>query len=285
MSHSHTIALLGHPVAHSVSPALHNAAFATLGLDYEYIAADVTPDALPSAVSRLRSGEWYGANVTIPHKQTITPLLDGLTETAATLDAVNTIFRDGDRLIGDNTDAEGFVRDLRAHDVDLGGKPALVLGTGGAARAVVYALAMRATEVRILGRNVRAGADLAGKLHRTTGARILNFARTPTDLAQASEGCALAVNCTPLGMTPDVHSTPWFPVVPFPPGLFVYDLVYNPPTTKLMQQARSHKLRGAGGLGMLVQQGALAFERWTGRQAPVETMRAACEKALLAVTN
>ncbi len=259
---------------------MHNAAFATLGLDFEYLAIDIATHDLTAAIGRLRSGEWQGANVTIPHKQAVTELLDALTESAATLGAVNTIFRDGDQLIGDNTDLAGFLADLEENTTNFEGKPALVFGTGGSARAVAFALLQRGCKVRLLGRNVRAGAQLAGDIHRATGGGVINFDWTPIDLGEASQGCVLAVNCTPLGMTPDIHSTPWFPVVPFPTGMFVYDLVYNPPVTKLVHQAHSHKLHGTGGLGMLVQQGALAFERWTGQKPSLHIMRSAAASEL-----
>ncbi len=272
--------LLGHPVAHSVSPAMHNAAAAVLRLDYEYTATDIAPEDLSAALARLRAGEWAGANVTIPHKQSVLPLLDELGETAATLGAVNTLLRDGEWLRGENTDVPGFLVEIDSFGVELVGRPALVFGAGGSARAVAFALLQRGAEVRILARNLPVAAQLARDLHRTTGGRLLNFEWTPTNLGDASQGCALAVNCTPLGMTPQPQSTPWFPVVPFPPKMLLYDLVYNPPETMLVRQARSHGLRAAGGLGMLVQQGALAFAHWTGYQPPVEAMHAAAKKAL-----
>ena len=275
-----TIALIGHPVSHSVSPIMHNAAFAALALDYRYIAVDVPRRSLPKALGRLRRGEWSGANVTIPHKQTVLPQLDGLSKTAADLGAVNTLHRTGGRMIGDNTDVPGFLADLDTHGVDVAQQPVLIFGTGGSARAVAFALLHRGAEIRLLGRNLPAGAQMAKDLHRVTGGRLLNFEWTPTDLGDASQGCVLAVNCTPLGMTPNVHSTPWFPVVPFTPQLFIYDLVYNPKETMLVRQARSHGLRVAGGLGMLVQQGALAIAQWTNCEPPIESMRDAAQRAL-----
>ena len=272
--------LLGHPVAHSVSPAMHNAAADAIGMDYRYSATDVAPEDLPAVLERLRSGEWDGANVTIPHKQSVLPLLDELGETATALGAANTLVRDGTRLRGENTDVPGFLAELDLFGVELAGRPALILGAGGSARAVAFALLQRGAEVRILARNLPAAVQFARELHRATGGHLLNFEWTPTDLGDASQGCALAVNCTPLGMTPQTQSTPWFPVIPFPPNMLLYDLVYNPSETMLVRQARSHGLRAAGGLGMLVQQGALAFARWTGCQPPVEAMHAAAKKAL-----
>ena len=272
--------LLGHPVSHSVSPAMHNAAAVALDLDYHYTATDVAPEDLASAIERLRSGEWSGANVTIPHKQAVLPLLDELGETAAALGAANTLIRIGKMLRGENTDVSGFLTEIDSFELDLDGRPVLIFGAGGSARAVAFGLLQRGAEVRILARNVTKGAQLSRELHRVTAGRLLNFEWTPTDLNQAAHNCALAVNCTPLGMTPDVHTTPWFPVVPFPDQILLYDLVYNPPETMLIRQARSHGLRAAGGMGMLVQQGALAFERWTGYQPPLESMRTAVRRAL-----
>ncbi len=278
-----TIVILGHPVHHSVSPAMQGAAFAALGLPHRVVAVDVPPAELPAAIARFRSGEWAGGNVTIPHKRAVLALLDEVTDTAALLGAANTIINRDGRLVGDNTDAAGFTADLDLHAVDPRGAPVLVFGTGGSARAVAYALLQRgAAEVRLLGRNIAQGAQLARELHAVTGGRLINFAWTPTDLGDASHGCVLAVNCTPLGMTPNIYTTPWFQVVPFGGKPFIYDLVYNPAQTLLLRQALSHGLQCATGLGMLVQQGALAFQRWTGSAAPVAIMRAAAEAKLYA---
>ena len=275
-----TIALLGHPVSHSVSPAMHNAAFASLDLDYRYDAIDVKPHDLPAALERLRDGEWSGANVTIPHKHAVLAQLDEITDIAAALGAANTLLRVGTRIVGDNTDVVGFLADLDTFGVEVTNKPVLIFGTGGSARAIAFALLNRGAEIRMLGINPPSGAKLAKDLHKATGGHLLNFGWTPTDLGDASQGCALAVNCTPLGMIPKIHRTPWFPVVPFPNELFVYDLVYNPQETMLVRQARSHGLRASGGLGMLVQQGAIAFTSWTGYQPPIDKMRTAAHRAL-----
>ena len=274
------LALLGHPVSHSVSPAMHNAAASELGLNYQYVAQDIAPELLADAITYLRKGKWIGANVTIPYKKAVIPLIDELGDTAEALGAVNTLVRVGKRIRGENTDVEGFLMEIDSLEVDLTGRPALIFGTGGSARAVAFALIQRAAEVRIMGRNIRAGAQLAHDLHKTTGGRLLNFDWTPTDLGQASQECGLVVNCTPIGMVPAVHTTPWFPVVPFPPNIFVYDLVYNPIETMLVRQARSHGIRACTGLGMLVRQGALSFTLWTGHQPPITVMLQAAEREL-----
>ena len=274
------LALLGHPVLHSASPAMHNAAASELGLNYQYVAQDIAPELLADAITDLRTGKWVGANVTIPHKKAVIPLIDELGATAKALGAVNTLVRVGERIRGENTDVEGFLMEIDSLEVDLAGRPVLIFGTGGSARAVAFALLQRAAEVRLLGRNVREGAQLAHDLHKTTGGPLLNFDWTPTDLGQASQECALVVNCTPIGMVPEVHTTPWFPVVPFPPNIFVYDLVYNPIETMLVRQARSHGIRARAGLGMLVRQGALSFTLWTGHQPPITVMLQAAEREL-----
>ena len=274
------LALLGHPVSHSVSPAMHNAAASELGLHYQYVAQDTTPELLKNAISNLRIGKWVGANVTVPHKNAVIPLIDELGDTAKAVGAVNTLVRVGDQIRGENTDVEGFLMEIDSLKVNLANRPALIFGTGGSARAVAFALLQRASEVRLLGRNISAGAQIAHDLHKITGRPLLNFDWTPTNLAKASQDCALVVNCTPIGMAPTIHNTPWFPAVPFPPNIFVYDLVYNPIETMLVRQARSKGITAYTGLGMLVQQGALSFTLWTGHHPSMTVMLEAAEREL-----
>lgn len=268
--------LLGYPLGHSVSPAMHAAALGEAGLTgWEYLARPVPPRQLAEAAARLRAPDCAGANVTVPHKQTILPLLDGLTPVAAAIGAVNTIVKREGRLLGHNTDSAGFLADLYAHDVALGRRPALVLGAGGAARAVVAACAGVGARVRVLARR-RAQAEQLSDL-----APVELFDWTPLGFLQASDGVALIANTTPLGMTGQTAGeSPWLAGTPFPPDAFVYDLVYNPPETQLVLETRAKGLRAATGLGMLVEQGALAFEQWTGRAAPRAAMRRAAEQAL-----
>jgi shikimate dehydrogenase len=275
-----TLALLGHPISHSVSPVMHNAAASALGLNYQYVAQDISPDLLSDAISNLRLGKWVGANVTIPHKKAVIPLLDELGDIAKAVGAVNTLIRVDDRIHGENTDIEGFLMEIDSLEINLTNRPALILGTGGSARAVAFALLQRASEVRLLGRNIQAGTQIAYDLHQITGGNILRFDWNPIDLRQASQDCALVVNCTPIGMVPNVNNTPWFPSVPFPPKTFVYDLVYNPIETMLVKQARSNGIQAHSGLGMLVRQGALSFTLWTGHQPPMTVMLEAAEREL-----
>ncbi len=281
------LALLGYPLSHSLSPAMHNAALAHVGLDdWCYAAWPVEPARLSEAVAALRGGEYSGANVTTPHKAAVIPFLDGLTPVAQAIGAVNTILKyphasapSGERgegdLIGHNTDAAGWLADLHALGVTITGRPVLVLGAGGAARAAVAGAAGIGASVRVIARRREQSSDLQSLIPN-----LEIFDYTPAALRRASVGCALIVNCTPLGMTPRVEASPWLDDVPFPPGAFVYDMVYNPAETRLTQQAKSAGLRAATGLGMLVEQGALAFELWTGRPAPRALMRAAAEAEL-----
>ena len=277
------LALLGYPLAHSLSPLMHNAALEAAGLDWRYEAMPVPAHELAGAVAAIRGDDYAGANVTVPHKEAVAPLLDGLTPVAAAIGAVNTLVKKEGRLLGHNTDAAGLLADLYAHEVKIADQPVLILGAGGAARAAVAACAGAGAEIRVVARR-RAQAEALQALvpSQTPGASatIEIFDWTPLGLLLASDDPALILNTTPLGMTPHLEGTPWIEGTPFPPDAFVYDLVYNPPETLFVRQARSAGLRAATGLGMLVEQGALAFELWTERQAPREVMREAAEGEL-----
>lgn len=269
------LVLLGYPLSHSVSPAMHNAALAALGLaGWRYEARPVPPEGLAEAVADLRAADCGGANVTVPHKQAVLQLLDGVTPVARAIGAVNTIVKQDGQLLGHNTDAAGFLADLYVHGVRLGKRPAVVLGAGGSARAVVAALAGIGAPVRVVARRPEQAEALRGV------AALESYPWSPLGLLEATDEAALIINTTPLGMTPNVSTSPWLEGTPFPPEAFVYDLVYNPPETALVQQARAAGLRAATGLGMLVEQGALALELWTGLQAPRDTMRQAAENEL-----
>lgn len=263
------VGLLGWPVAHSLSPAMHSAAFAALGLDWRYDLLPVPPECFESEVARLIAEGYRGFNVTIPHKQAAfrLPQISALTPEAEAIDAVNTlvVLPDG-TLRADNTDWLGFADDLDAHKVRTKDAVCLILGTGGSAQAVEYALedylcTLPPTFVsRHPGeRNRRIGYD---------------------DLTSWTSRVRLVVNCTPVGMSPHVNHSPWPEDIPFPSKAVLYDLVYNPPVTRLMIQAQAAGARTIGGLGMLVRQGALAFEQWTGIAPPIDVMRAAAESAL-----
>lgn len=272
---SRVFCVLGHPVGHSLSPAMQNAALRDMGLDGVYVAFEVSPEGLPDAIRGLHALGAGGVNCTIPHKEAVIPLLDELSEEARVIGAVNTVlFREG-RRIGYNTDAPGFLAALRAEGVDPSGARAVVLGAGGSARAVVAALARCGCRVTLANRTVERARELAGeiggRLGTDTGA-IRTIPMEPGALGAAVADAALLVNTTSLGMHPHPDAAPPVPAEAFHPGLFVYDLIYNPPETKLLRTARAGGARAAHGAGMLAHQGALALELWTGRPAPAALM-------------
>jgi shikimate dehydrogenase len=260
---------------------MHNAAFQELGLDWCYIPLPVSntkAETIGDAVRGLPALGFTGANVTVPHKQAVMPHLDWLTPAAQAIGAVNTIRVEADgQLSGDNTDARGFIADLRDHGVALDGRRAVILGAGGSARAIVFGLAEAGCRsIAILNRTAQKAHDLAMDMRA-----FFPFCRIsghePHHLALMAGEADLIVNCTSLGMTPNVDTTPWDDAVAFRPDQVVYDLVYNPPQTRLLQKATADGAQAINGLGMLIWQGAIAFERWTGQLPPVAVMRAAVE--------
>ncbi len=277
------LGLIGWPLDHSLSPPLHQAALQAAGLSGEYRLYPTPDDEAGAGVlrelfARMRSGEIHGLNVTIPHKQTVIPYLDALTPTATTMGAVNTIAVEESRLLGDNTDAPGFLADLRrCFTLDRGS--AIVLGAGGSARAVVSALVAAGWRVHVVARRIEQARRLVEHLS-ATGSRIVPAPLDSACLTEIAPGCSLIVNCTPLGMAPNVDASPWPDAVPFPARAAVYDLVYNPRETELLRAARAHGLPAASGIGMLIEQAALAFERWTGHVAQRDVMRSAIDGAL-----
>lgn len=258
-------AVIGWPVRHSMSPELHNAAFAELGFDAVYVALPVPEGAAAQAVQAMRAFDWLGFSVTMPHKAMIIDSCDDLTDTARALGAVNCVFRDGDQIIGDNTDGSGFVAGVE-HDfsVSIDAMNVVVVGAGGAARAAARALTQAgAGDVAIINRS----ADRAAKAIAAAGGAARIGHRS--DLGSAD----LVVNATPLGMGDTAYSSS----VPFDPSVLpdhaiVADLIYHPLETPLLAEARVRGLRAQNGVSMLVFQAAAQFERWTGRDAPVETM-------------
>ncbi len=275
------VALLGWPVEHSVSPAMHNAAFAAAGLDWRYELMPAPPGRVFEAVKRLRSGGFRGANVTVPHKVAVAGWLDEIEPEASAIGAVNTIARRNDRLIGSNTDAAGFARHLNAKGFDPAGKRALVLGAGGGARAVVVALARAGCAVTLGNRSPHRAKALVQELAWLSACAPMDWVPELSALdAEALGSLDLVVNCTPVGMWPGEDVSPWPIDWAIQPHWTVYDLVYNPTETRLLAQARAAGARALGGLGMLVWQGALAYQGWTGLPAPYEIMEEAACRAL-----
>lgn len=272
--------LLGHPVGHSLSPAMHDAAFAALGIDGRYEAWDVAPAALGEAVARLRaSAGLLGANVTVPHKEAVMPHLDALTPQAERLGAVNTLVRHGERLVGHNTDAEGLAAALRELRRPVAAGLAVVLGAGGAARAALDVLLGAGCRVLVHNRTRERAERLVAALRGAGDAAVIDAAA----LRGAVEDADWLVNTTSVGM----RGGP--PGSPLPDGLLprrgaVVDLVYRPRPTPLLAAASAAGLETQDGVPMLVHQGAASFAAWTGRDAPVSAMRAAVERALSAET-
>ena len=270
------LGLIGFPVGHSLSPKIQDAALKACGLEGEYSLFPIHPDdmqALKDLLACVRSGEITGLNVTIPHKQNVIPFMDELTPTAKAIGAVNVMYMRESKLIGDNTDAPGFLADLKkAFDFSSFRlhPSALVLGAGGSARSVVYALLNDGWSVTIAARRLEQAQQLASQFE---GANVieLNFQTFQPSNFQ------LIVNTTPLGMTPNIDQSPLPENTSLSTHTKIYDLVYNPRETKLVRDARSQELQATTGFGMLIEQAALGFELWTGYRLPSEVFRNAVD--------
>ncbi len=264
------MALFGYPVEHSFSPAMHNAAFDHLGMDYCYVTFSVKPDLLREAVEAIRALDLRGVNITVPHKEKVIPFLDSVREEASFIGAVNTIRNDGGMLTGYNTDGRGFMQSLSEAGIDVSGKKIIIVGAGGAARAIGYYLCKVASEVCLYDAVTEKAEELAHHLN------TLNGNASAIDGATFKEGRILSgmdiiINATALGLNPDDP-------VPVDLSLLnkghtVCDLIYK--ETPLLRQASASGCKTVNGLGMLLWQGIFAFELWTGKMPPVEVMRSA----------
>ncbi len=270
------LGLIGYPVSHSLSPKIQNAALKASGLEGEYSLYPIAPDdmsALKALLDRVRSGEMTGFNVTIPHKQNVIPFMDELTPTAQAIGAVNVIYLRGEKLIGDNTDAPGFLADLKKVHKETStqvNRSAVILGAGGSARAVVYALVNDGWNVTLAARRIDQARQLADS--------YTNYQLTVVDFSSFiihNSSFDLLVNTTPLGMTPNIDQSPLPATVVLAPHTKIYDLVYNPRETRLVRDARAQGLSAMTGLGMLIEQAALGFELWTGATADRTVMQQA----------
>ena len=272
------LGLIGYPLSHSLSPQIHSAALQSCSLKGDYSLFPIHPEdkqSLEDLLSRIRSGEIHGLNVTIPHKQNVIPFLDELTPNAKSIGAVNTIYFRNDKLIGDNTDAPGFLADLKRliDSTAFSFQPsALVLGAGGSARAVVYALLNDGWNVILAARRMEQANELARQFEKVN---IMEFNLQTFQHLNVQ----LIVNTTPLGMTPNTDQSPWPENLPFPTDAVIYDLVYNPRETKLVRDAHAQGLNATTGLGMLIEQAALAFEIWTNYNPSREMMRASVKQS------
>ncbi len=266
-AHTQLFGLIGYPLGHTLSPTLHNAALAASGLNGAYLALPTPPEHLAGALAAMRAWPIGGLNVTVPHKVAVMPLLDAVMPEAQRIGAVNTIAREGDRLIGHNTDFQGFLAMLDGLPTP---EQAVILGAGGSSRAIAYALVTRGT------RSITFAVRRPGASHEVSAAMD-----APTvhwnevlfcsgDLHAALATADVLINTTPVGMAPEQEASPLSEteLALLPPGAAVLDLIYNPSETRLMRLARERGLSARNGLSMLIAQAAAAFTIWTGRWAP-----------------
>tara|TARA_B100000029_G_scaffold500702_1_gene572846 strand:- start:50 stop:901 length:852 start_codon:yes stop_codon:yes gene_type:complete len=279
---SKKVFLIGHPIGHSISPIFQQAAFDYHGMDVTYEAIDVKPNEMEEFVDHLRGEDILGANVTVPYKELIIPMLDSGTEEVAAIGAVNTIVNTRGKLTGNNTDSEGFLRSiLNTIHLDPSGKAVLLLGAGGAARAVAVALARKgASSIFIANRDLDRAHRLVDTLRpigNISGAIGLDSSR----LGAISKSSDIIVNCTSLGMSggPGPDLSPIYKEF-IPEGSTVIDLVYNPSVTPILRDAQDAGAQTLGGLTMLVYQGSISFKMWTGIEPPTDTMLKVARKAL-----
>lgn len=265
--------IIGDPIEHTMSPVMHNAAFRKMGLDYWYVPFRVRKEGLGKAIEGMKALNIKGLNVTIPHKVAVIPLLDELDPLAEKIGAVNTIVNDKGNLTGYNTDATGFLQALLESGIEPKGKNVVILGAGGASRAISFILAEREVHLVILNRLLELdwAEELAGRISDIFGGEVEALELVKENLAGVLEKADILVNATSVGMSPNVNETPVLSDL-LKSSLTVFDVVYNPIKTRLLREAEQIGARTISGLDMLVWQGASAFEKWTGVKAPVKLM-------------
>jgi shikimate dehydrogenase len=266
-------AVIGNPIAHSLSPAIHNAAYEKLGLDFVYLAFRV--EDVQSALAGMRAFENFrGMSVTIPHKIEVMKYMDQIAETDRAIGSINTVINEKGKLFGLGTDGPGALKALTDADVDIDGQNVLILGSGGAARAIAFTLAQktRLNQLAILDIDEMMLKGLAYDLKAGTNARIMPGLLDHDTLVAAMKTADAIIHCTPVGMHPN-EDVSLIPSMLFRPGQVVFDIVYTPLETKLLFEARSHGLKVISGVDMFINQAVLQFEHFTGVDAPVEIMR------------
>ncbi|TET26402.1 MAG: shikimate dehydrogenase [Dehalococcoidia bacterium] len=266
--------VIGDPIEHTMSPAIHNAAFNKLGLDYVYLPFQVKKEELGRAIEGMRGLNIKGLSVTIPHKVAVIILLDELDHNAERIGAINTITNDNGVLKGYNTDAGGFRQALLEKGVTPEGKNIVILGAGGVSRTISFTLAEEGARLVILNRLLELdwAKELASRLSLIFNREFPALELVEGNLAKAIERADILVNATSVGMSPNVNET-LVPARLLKPGLVVFDVVYNPIKTMLLKEAEAAGAEIISGVDMLVWQGALAFKMWTGVEAPLELMR------------
>lgn len=276
---SELVAVFGQPVAENPTGVMQEAGFSASGLDWRYLTIEVSPENLAAAVLGARVMGFRGFNLTIPHKVAVMQHLDAISPKALMIGAVNTVRREGDALIGENTDGNGFLRGLRTDaEVDPSGKRVVILGAGGAARAIATELALaRASQITIVNRSSARGLTMTGELQAQVQTEVKYVEWRGT--YQVPSDIDVLVNATSIGLFPDVTAMP--DVDLSVTRAVVCDVVFNPPVTPFLRAARQRGLRILDGLSMLVYQGVTGFELWTGRRAPERVMKDALRRALL----
>ena len=272
-------ALIGDPIEQTLSPAMHNAAFRALGLNCAYLTLRVPERFLTDAIGGIRALGIAGFNVTIPHKIDIVGLLDELDKSASLVGAVNTVKNDRGKLIGFNTDGDGALRALKRKIGPIKGKKVVLLGAGGAARAIAFSLAKAGAKLTIANRTVPNARALASTIEQKFGINVEMVSLARAELTEALKNADVLINATSVGMYPNADQT-LVSASMMHRGLIVNDIVYKPLQTRLLREARRAGGRTIDGLGMLVHQGALAFEIWTGKRAPIKVMEAAAKRQL-----
>ncbi|OKH12839.1 shikimate dehydrogenase [Fischerella major NIES-592] len=277
------LGVIGYPIEHSLSPVMHNAAIAQLGIDYVYLPFPIKPEDLHTAIQGFAAIGVVGFSVTIPHKQAILRFLSAVEPIAQAVGAVNTVIKKNNSWIGTNTDIEGFLAPLQAHQQNWSHKIAVILGNGGAARAVVAGCAkLGCAEIHVVGRNVQRLRDFSQSWENSPLQVNLNVHRWD-ELPELIPQADLLVNTTPIGMYPKIDESPLSAaeMANLSSQAIAYDLIYTPNPTKFLQQAQQIGVRAIDGLEMLVQQGAAALKIWLQRESvPVDVMRQALQKHL-----
>jgi shikimate dehydrogenase len=273
--------IIGDPIEHTMSPVMHNAAFRQMGVDYLYVPFKVKQEELAKAIDGVKALNIRGLNVTIPHKVAVIQFLDKLDHLAEKIGAVNTIVNDNGVLTGYNTDGAGFLQALLEKGIEPREKNTVILGAGGASRAISFSLADRGANLVILNRRLELdwAEELASRISQSFSKEVEALELNRENLARVLDRADIVVNATSRGMTPNIDETAVTSTL-LKPDLTVFDIVYNPIKTRLLKEAEAAGARTVSGLDMLVWQGALAFEKWTGLKAPVELMREEAIKGL-----
>jgi shikimate dehydrogenase len=267
------VGVFGQPVAENPTQVMIEAAFRALNLDWRYLTLEVSPAGLADAVKGARAMGFRGFNCTLPHKVAVLAHLDELTPAARAIGAVNCVVRQGERLLGENTDGKGFLESVQAV-APVAGKSAVLLGAGGAARAVgVELLRAGASRITVVNRGEERGRELLGVLEKAMPGRS-SFVPWHGDY-RVPEGTGLVINCTSIGLYPDVEARVPLDVTTLKPGMIVCDVIPNPPRTRLVLDAEQHGCTALDGLGMLVNQGVIGIRLWTGRDPDPKVMRQA----------